>query len=669
MSRIVRIVPRMLLGGVEQHILQLFAQGCGDALVIPGGGGTAAELARAHVPVTEVGRPRLAPAVRASRGADIAHVHVINNDLVVGLVARLCGARRIVLTVHNHLDPAYAMWADHTFVVGPELLDTLPVPTRSSLLPEGIDVPAVLPEHPPLDGRPLRIVEVRRPDKAMAFTLGELVAAGALDGVDFEARVVGMTGASGHPRITHVGEVADPTPHYAWADLCLHGSALDTFGRVVYEALSQGVLPLATPIPAFERPLTDGEQVLLADGLTPAHGVALLRRAVQLAHTPGALETLRPRNHAWVQQHASTPVMMAALQSGYQAIEQRPAAPRDIVPDDVPDTVLDDFGELVDSLTHRGPLDPRRLDRLPVRPRGLAFWLLAESGRLAAPQRLKVLVAAQKILGMRPGLLRAIASELREQGHNDAAKGILRQAIRADPPVVLPHLELTDLLLRSGDRDGARAALTELLDVVPGYAPAERFLERIGQPPRKSAPTLFQRLNTFSRIIVTGPHRSGTTIAVEMIARDTGYEAILEESFDFYDEHKLRDLLRRKGIVVQCPALFDLMPDLSDSHTGIVLMRRPLDELARSRNRMYSPATGQKLSPEEQNTEQLARLGRSEGDAAAIKYELWQTWVDNQQIHNPIVIDYARLADHPLWVSKEERRALGKRWHNRRTST
>jgi hypothetical protein len=120
-------------------------------------------------------------------------------------------------------------------------------------------------------------------------------------------------------------------------------------------------------------------------------------------------------------------------------------------------------------------------------------------------------------------------------------------------------------------------------------------------------------------------------------------------------------------VVVQCPALFDLMPELSDPHTAIVLMRRPLEELAQSRDRMFDPHSAHQLSGEEQNTAQLERLGASTGDAAALKYDCWDRWVKEGRIHHPIEIDYHSLSEHPMWVSKEDRRKLGRRWHNRRT--
>ncbi|HCH62928.1 MAG TPA: hypothetical protein DFR83_08995 [Deltaproteobacteria bacterium] len=484
--------------------------------------------------------------------------------------------------------------------------------------------------------------------------------------MDFEARVVGVSGDSGHPAIQNLGELSDPSAHLAWADIVLHGSAADTFGRTVYEALAHGAMPLATPLPAFTERLVDGQQVLLAEGMRPVDGIALVRRAVQWLYAEADPEARRIANHRWVVEHASTAVMVQAQEEGYEAVLAGPAAPRSIFPEDVPDAVLPQLGAILDALAYRQPLDPAEIERLPSRARAIAYWSLAELKRAPPPMQVKLLRAALTILGPRPALLRSLGLMLRERGQTANARTAFMAAIQADPHNVTPYFELADQLLRQKKVDAAREMFEAYLRVVPDYAPAQRYLKQLSAPVEQRARP-FAHFQRFKRVIVTGPHRSGTTIATEMIAADSGLEAVREESFEFYRADLLRDVLRRTGVVVQCPALFDLMPELSDPHTAIVLMRRPLQELAQSRDRMFDPHSAHQLSSDEQNTAQLERLGASNGDAAAIKYDRWDRWVKERRIHHPIELTYANLSEHPMWVSKEDRRKLGRRWHNRRT--
>ncbi len=667
MPRIVRLYPRMLLGGAEMHILQLLRGIPDSELVIPGVSGVAGELARPLTArLTVIDRPRLAPTVRALRGADIVHIHTINNHPLLGLAAQLAGPRRIVQTVHNNIESDYSLFADHTFVVGVETRDMLPVPGRVSTLTEGVDVPEQLPEKVPLAGRPVRILEVRREGKPMAFTLAQLIEAGALDGVDFEARVVGISGDSPHPRLQNLGEQSDPSPHYAWADILLHGTALETFGRTIYEAMAYGALPLGTPIPAFTERLVDGEQVLLAEGMRVTDGVALLRRALALVADAPHFEQMRHANFRWVTENASTEVMVRSQNAGYEAVLAGPSAPRSIVPADVPDAALDALGTILDALYHHEAIQPRAVDALPIRARALVFWALADRNQGPAKRRRQFYEAALQMLGPRPALLRALGVFHSERGERSESRAYYLKALQADPLVVTPYLELANSLIRENQKPVAREVLQALVRAIPDYTRGHDYLAALdGKQPARPRP--FAHLRRFKRIIVTGPHRSGTTVATEMIAADTGLEALREESFDFYDESRLRELLQRDGIVVQCPALFDLMPALSDPHTAIVLMRRPLEELASSRSRMFDPTTAHQLSGDAQNEAQLQRLGQSDGDAAALKYSVWDRWRIEGRIHHPIELQYADLAKHPMWVSPEDRRKLGKRWHNRRT--
>ena len=669
--RIVRVYPRLLVGGAESHVLQLLAGIPGTEMVVPGVEGLSGEAARRLArSYTVIPPPRLVPLVQALRGADIVHIHTVNNEPILPLAAQLAAPKRIVLTVHNNFEADYSRIADHSFVVGVETQALLPAPSRVSMLPEGVAVPDTLPPLTPWRAgeRPVRLVEIRRPDKGMAFTLDELIAAGALDGVDFEAVVIGVDGPSPDPRVRRLGELADPYPWIQRADLLVHGSAAETFGRTVYEAMACGALPLTTPLPAFRQRLTDGVHALLAEGLRVEDGVALLRRGLAALRDEAALRRGRIARHAWVKAHASVEGMVAAQAAGYERVLAAPPAPRSFLPGDVPEAVLPALADVLDRITRQLPLSGRDVDALPPPARAIALWMLVDTGRIPDDLQVPMLRGAIGVLGERPALCLSLGVAARKLGQVDLARAAFARTRALDPALMSPHLELVDLHLRQGDRDGALEALEVLLQTNPDYAPAHRYREAIlrgGGGEQRRGP--FAALRRHKRIIVTGPHRSGTTAAAEMIAADTGFEPVREEAFDFYNADRLRTLLRREGIVVQCPALFDLMPELSDPDTAIVLMRRPLAELAASRSRMFAPMSGQQLSADEQNAEQLARLGAEGGDAAALKYQRWAGWRARGALHHPIELDYAALAQHPMWVPPEQRRRLGKRWHNRRT--
>lgn len=157
------------------------------------------------------------------------------------------------------------------------------------------------------------------------------------------------------------------------------------------------------------------------------------------------------------------------------------------------------------------------------------------------------------------------------------------------------------------------------------------------------------------RIVVTGPHRSGTTIAAQMIAADTGHRYV-DENDDiagFYPHH-LDDWLERKlsvpKVVVQGPSLLKMLVDSPPPDTLVVLMRRSPAEVFASEQR-----TGW-----EHREREMEAFGASEGDIAIIKYAYWDA--------NPppcsTEIEYASLSGHWAWVEPSARGG----WHRKQTA-
>ena len=159
---------------------------------------------------------------------------------------------------------------------------------------------------------------------------------------------------------------------------------------------------------------------------------------------------------------------------------------------------------------------------------------------------------------------------------------------------------------------------------------------------------MFEDLARFSRIFVTGPQRSGTTICAKMIARDTGHRYVDECHYGLGDRIRFAGLQGRSKIVVQCPIHCYHIEDCSCPDNLIVLMRRPIEEIIASQERIR----WQKNEPVE-----LANYGKGpeEGPIAQVKYLYWE---EHQRplIENWLEIHYHSLSSHPLWVPAEERR-------------
>ena len=155
---------------------------------------------------------------------------------------------------------------------------------------------------------------------------------------------------------------------------------------------------------------------------------------------------------------------------------------------------------------------------------------------------------------------------------------------------------------------------------------------------------MFEHLREHRRIAVTGPQRSGTTIAGQMIAADTGHRFVDEGEFSVGDEKQWRAILQQDGVVVQCPHMLKDVVDNPPPDIFVVLMRRDLTEIHGSARRIGWDGWG--------NPYELPKFNVTEGDSAAIKYAYW----DSHEKSFPFIeISFESLRRHPLYVEEQHR--------------
>lgn len=153
---------------------------------------------------------------------------------------------------------------------------------------------------------------------------------------------------------------------------------------------------------------------------------------------------------------------------------------------------------------------------------------------------------------------------------------------------------------------------------------------------------MFAGLATHPRIVVTGPQRSGTTIAANMIAADTGHRLVDETDFGVWDTDQFDAFLEADRVVVQCPTMLRRIVDNPRPDVLVVLMRRPLDEIRRSRDRID-------WWPHEAGMRSV--YGQTAGDSAELAYAYW----DEHEPPNHLELAHADLAAHPMWVPADRR--------------
>ncbi len=144
---------------------------------------------------------------------------------------------------------------------------------------------------------------------------------------------------------------------------------------------------------------------------------------------------------------------------------------------------------------------------------------------------------------------------------------------------------------------------------------------------------MFEGLKNRHCIIVTGPHRSGTTICAEMIAHDTGKPCIREEAFDNRNIIKAQRLVEQGG-VIQGPYLLPWAPIFD---ACVVYIDRNPDEVAAS----------------------VERLRVSKPFFSKAQADLLWSGMD---LLDSFKIDYKSLSKHPMWRDSREG------WGHRQTS-
>lgn len=169
---------------------------------------------------------------------------------------------------------------------------------------------------------------------------------------------------------------------------------------------------------------------------------------------------------------------------------------------------------------------------------------------------------------------------------------------------------------------------------------------------------MFQQLDGFGRIMVTGPQRSGTRFAARAIAKELRMHYMDEEDFVFDNREHLERELRKYliPVVVQCPGLMHVIHEYDNLDTCIVVMLREKNDIRKSMKRIgwqYEEYEKQKYAQTWLND-----VPPEVEDIVDLKYYIWENRQKNL-IHNYQEIQYESLQSNLLWKPEEERKHFG----------
>ena len=169
------------------------------------------------------------------------------------------------------------------------------------------------------------------------------------------------------------------------------------------------------------------------------------------------------------------------------------------------------------------------------------------------------------------------------------------------------------------------------------------------------------QLSNFPKIIVTGPQRSGTTIAGRMIANDLEYQYIDEGVHaSNTNTNRLRLLLKdAENVVIQCPILASKahwIASWDQNNIAIVYMNRNVDDIQKSQKRInwdWDEAEKHLIEGVIQLENIPIEMDYSMG-ISTLKYRLWNEYQESK-VKNSFNLEYESMAEHPLWLVKEKR--------------
>ena len=160
---------------------------------------------------------------------------------------------------------------------------------------------------------------------------------------------------------------------------------------------------------------------------------------------------------------------------------------------------------------------------------------------------------------------------------------------------------------------------------------------------------MFAHLAKHKKILVTGPHRSGTTFAATAIQHDLAEHGLIKEELCKFSQRGLEHWLEcPEPMVIQAPFASDICHQYPQAF--IVFMFRNIADIEKSQWKMVM-ANGQKVFwPKfEMGVRGVYHSDDYTKTLAEITYENWQE--QKERIPNYLELQYESLMNHPLWIT------------------
>lgn len=156
-------------------------------------------------------------------------------------------------------------------------------------------------------------------------------------------------------------------------------------------------------------------------------------------------------------------------------------------------------------------------------------------------------------------------------------------------------------------------------------------------------------LKNYKKIIVTGPQRSGTTIASRILAQDMGLAYLDESSFNTIDIICFHNrTVTYQNYVMQCPCFFHVLEALYciAPDAALVVMIRDIESIQASQERIKWCDSHDK---------NIIGAFNDDRPISVIDYENYVRQKSKLAFGDIVELEYDSLADHSMFVEKSKR--------------
>jgi hypothetical protein len=159
----------------------------------------------------------------------------------------------------------------------------------------------------------------------------------------------------------------------------------------------------------------------------------------------------------------------------------------------------------------------------------------------------------------------------------------------------------------------------------------------------------FSKFEQYSKIVVSGPQRSGTNLISKIFSEELGYRVVDEEEFGFHFERDFIEVLTSQSkIVMQAPGMCHILHKLTESNACIVFcLRNPLEIMQSQYNLEWE---GEALERKKYTRPEYSYL-----PIGLTKYIEWFFHQRNELKIPYEEVYYDSFKNHKLWVNKENR--------------